>query len=375
MYKNIVAIITFAVVLSSFAVLHKEAQAAVGVKIQPSLIEERVDAGETFSSVLRITNLGDEKETFYFETRTISGISEDGTPQFKGKEIKSELDLISWITISKTSVTLGAKGIEEVPFSIRIPKNAPPGGHFASILVGTRPPQLQGIGASIAYEAGMIVALRVSRGEVSGGGVSADGVRRGGVKEDVVEEAGIREFSTNKTIYSKPNVKFVAKVENLGNVLVRPRGPIEITDSFGKKAAAILVNEEGVSVFPGQTRKFETSWQGEGLAFGRYQVVMSLTYGEDEKKTISAFLSFWVLPTNIILPIIGGMSGLILAIFLFIKLSIKKRLRELSAATGAVERGSVRSQRGAPFPRLAFFAIAILVSTMVFLLALFFFFA
>ncbi len=341
-----------------------KAQEATGIRIQPSLIEERVDPGQVFSSILRITNLDSAEKTFYIIKRNISGISNLGTPIFAGEEEETGYEISSWIKLSQESVTVPGKATREIPFSIEVPRNASPGGHFGGIFVSFAPPRPKETGIGIGFQVGTVINLRISG--------------------EVFEEAQIREFRADRAIYSKSEVKFMTRVENLGNVLVRPRGPLEITDFFGKKVAILRVNDEGAGVFPKTVRPFEAIWKGDGLFFGRYQVVMSLVYGEEGRKTISDSLSFWVLPLNIILPVVGGILGLIFLVFILVKLHIRRKLREIRGATENIvhqsrfetmEHELLHSKRGAPFSRLAIITIVLLVFTLLFLMVLFFFFA
>lgn len=340
------------------------AQKATGVKIQPSLIEERVDPGQVFSSILRITNLDSETKTFYIIKRNISGLSEQGTPIFADEKEETGYEVSSWIKLSQESVTIPGQMTKEIPFSIRVPREASPGGHFGAIFVTLTPVHPKETGVGVGFQVGTIINLRISG--------------------EVVEEAEIREFRTDRAIYRKPEVKFITRVENKGNVLVRPRGPLEITDFFGKKVAILRINDEGAGIFPKTIRPFETSWKGEGLTFGRYQVVMSLVYGEEGRKTISDTLSFWVLPLNIILPIVGGMLGVLLVIVVLVKLHIRRRIRQIqettrgSAGIPLRETESVwldqRKKLALP-SKLILMAALPLLFILIFLIILFFFFA
>ncbi len=354
----------FLAAIFSFIPFLLEAQEATGVKIQPSIIEERVDPGQVFSSVLRITNLDSETKTFYIIKRNISGTSPQGTPIFAGEEEKTGYEMSSWIKVAQDSVTIPGKQTKEIPFSIEVPANASPGGHFGGIFVSFTPLRPKETGMGVGFQVGTILNLRISG--------------------EVFEEAQIREFITDKAIYSKPFVKFITKVENLGNVLVRPRGPLEITDFFGRKVASLRINKEGAGVFPKTIRQFEMEWTGEKFAFGRYQVVMSLVYGEDERKTISGALSFWVLPLNIILPIVGGILGILALILVLVKLYIRRKILQIQEITRNSERASSRpvesaqlNQRGKPVlpSKLILITALLLISTLVFLLILFFLFA
>ena len=359
--------VSFAFIFSvSFALLPLaiQAQEASGIRIQPAIIEERVDPGETFSSILRVTNLDSETKTLYIIKRNISHLSPLGRPVFTEEGEETGFEISSWIQIRTEPFSIVGGATEEIPFSIVVPEDASPGGHFGGIFLTFTPQLPEETGVGIGYQVGTIINMRISG--------------------EIFEEARIREFRTDKTIYSKPDVIFIARVENIGNVLLRPRGPLEITDFFGKQVATLRINDEAAGVFPKTIRQFETSWQGEGLAFGRYQAVLSLVYGQEGRKTISRVRSFWILPLNIILSVAGSILGLILVVFIFVKLHIRRKVRELREATEstispgrfkAVERELLHHQKGAPFSRLALITTALLVFTVLFLVVLFFFFA
>jgi hypothetical protein len=78
-------------------------------------------------------------------------------------------------------------------------------------------------GAAVGYDVANIVSIRVAG--------------------DVSEGAEIRQFSTDQFVYGSTDVNFTLRIENLGNVLVRPSGPLEITNMFGKTVATLVFNE------------------------------------------------------------------------------------------------------------------------------------
>lgn len=349
-----------------FCVLGSEAKAqeTAGIRLQPAVIEERVEPGQALTFTLRATNLAPEIKTFYLIKKNISRLSPTGSPIFAEEGEETGFEVSSWIKLPAESLAIAAGKTEEISFSIEVPKKASPGGHFGGIFLSLTPERPKETGVGVGYQVGTLVNLRVSG--------------------EVFEEARIREFRSDKTIYSRPDVKFITRVENLGNVLIRPRGPLEITDFFGKKVATLRVNNEGAGVFPKSTRQFENSWQGEGFVFGRYEVLMGLVYGEEEKKNVSATFSFWVLPLNIILPIFGGILGLILIIILAVKLHIRKKIREIYQTTNVLQQGqagplvgnsNVSSAKFMPFPKLILLTVVLLLFVLIFLAALFFFFA
>jgi hypothetical protein len=351
MQAPIIVLASFIVFLNLGVSLAHAQQA--GIQIKPSIIEERVEPGQTYPFTLHITNRGSVSDTFFVTKRDITGIGEDGHPILADEsEEKTGFESSTWISVGQESVEIPSGQERSIPITILVPSDATKGGYFASIIVTTNPPQLQGVGATVSYGAATIVALRV-----------------GGSAGDAVEEVNIREFRTDKVLYGSPEVTFITKVANIGNTLLRPRGPLEITDMFGKKVASLVVNVDGAAVLPKGERTFETSWKGEGLFFGRYQVVMSLGYGEDEKKTVSETLSFWVLPANVLIPVLVVAAVLIIGLFTLTKMHIKRKLRSMnvSANTARRSRGTVS--------RSALTTVVFLVCTLAFFLFLFAFFA
>jgi len=336
-----------------FAALPAFAQQAAGIKIQPSILEERVDPGETRTHTLRVTNVSSDRRTFYLIPRDIVSIRSDGIPEFAEGPLL-EGGVASWVTLARTSLTLGSRQAGEVTFTIVVPGDAGPGAHLGGIIIATEPPAASGIGTAVAFGAGMILSLRVSGA--------------------VVEEASIREFRTDRSIYSRAEVQFLVRLENVGNALVRPRGPLEITDMFGKKVATLVVNDDAAAVAPKAVREFTVLWKGEGFAFGRYQTVLSVGYGEEEKKTVSAALSFWVLPLKPILFLLGGLAGLVLLLFFALKLYLRRMVRRMQEITGVSTSLSPQPRRRS-FSRLAIAAVSLLLFTLIFLVLLFFFFA
>jgi hypothetical protein len=347
-----------AVLVFNPSIFKAEAQSAEGVSVKPVLVGEdkKFNPGDTFSDVLWVTNVSSEDKMFYISARDISGIDQSGGPIFSAAAEKTGLELSSWVNLPVTSVVVKANETKEIPFSIKIPANANPGGHFGGIFFNVTPDKMKTIGSAIGYEVGTLINLTVAG--------------------NIVEEAQIREFSTDKNVYSRPTVGFKVKVENLGNVLIRPRGPLDITDSFGKKVGSLVMNDQNGGVFPKSTRTFEAKWEGNGLMLGRYQAVIGLVYGTEGMKTISQVVSFWIVPMDMILLVLGVIILLILVIVFSVKFYIKRKLREMGLASAgkAAPAGDVK-ESFAPFSKLAIIAITLIVLIFAFLLALFLLFA
>lgn len=335
-----------------------QAQELESIRLRPAIIEEPVEAGQTFNAVIDATNLGSGSKTFYILIRDIKGLAEDGKPIFAVKGESTGYEISDWVKIPSDQIVLGSNQTRKINMSIVVPSNATPGSHFGALFVSADPSLPQDTGLGVGYQVGSIISLRV--------------------KGDVIEEGSIREFRTDKTIYGKPNVNFLTKVENRGNAVLRPRGPIEITNFFGKKVATITMNDSAGAVLPKTDRTFSVNWDHDGFAFGRYEAVMGLIYGDEARSTITASTTFWVLPTKAILWIAGIILALLLIVFVVIKLIVRRKLKQLGVQQSGGRRkapGYVGAVQDLTIRRLVILSGGLVVLILALLAALFFAFA
>ena len=300
------------IIFLSFATLSPllaQAQSTEGIEIKPGVTEDRVNPGDTYRFSLRVKNVSATEQTFFIEKRDISGQDDQGRPIFAEDGQATDYELSSWITSAISSVTLSAGETQSVAFVAHVPKGATPGSHFGGIFFTAEAPKAEGSGAGIGFQVGSIISLRING--------------------DTTEDARLREFSTERMVYNSANVNFNVRIENLGNVLLRPHGLIDITDMRGKKVATVTVNDTAAPVFPATDRRYVPTWNYDSFAIGRYQAVLSLVYGEDGRKTVSSITSFWVLPVKPILTILGTLLGLMVLLYVMIRVYVRKKLREM----------------------------------------------
>jgi hypothetical protein len=284
-----------------------------GVRISPAMIEESVDPGTVMDYKFSIENLTNNEVVYYLFPLNISGIKGGGVPIFaKDNNEQTGYEMADWINLSVTEVTLPANGSVSVPFTISLPEDATPGSHFAGVFVSVDPPKIERSGAAVGYQVANIISLRVSG--------------------DIIDSASIRQFSTGKFLYGSQNVDFLVRIENSGNVLVRPTGPLEIFNMLGNQVGNVTFNAQESAVFPYDSRDFVgVSWEGDSVGFGRYEAILSPSYGDaGAKKTMSNTVTFWILPMNIIGPILAVLALMLIVTFIFIRLYIRRSLEYLN---------------------------------------------
>jgi hypothetical protein len=324
-----------------------QAQGNSGIGLKPATIEGPATPGETQVHKMSITNLSDVSQTYYLFTRDIVGVEGAGVPIFADEDQeKTGYEMSEWVSLDTTEISIGPKEEKEVTITIAIPENATPCSHFGGVFVSLEPPRMRATGASVGYEVANIISLRVAG--------------------ECVVNAQIRSFSTGNFIYGKPVVDFNARIENKGSTLVRPIGPLEIYNMFGKKVALLTMNENKSGIFPGTERGFQVTWEHDGQGFGRYEAIVSMIYGDQGRQsTISSTASFWILPMNIILPALGVLAVILLIAFVSVKLYINRAIRGFSGA-----RRIVRRRRGGGMSALLLVVVVMLGVTALFLIVL-----
>lgn len=338
---------------------------SIGIKVSPTKIEDIVEPGETYRYEIKITNPAEDSTTLYAYLKDFKAGGEGGDPVLIAPGSEEGYFLASWIDITTEGIDFAPKEEKSIEFLVKVPPETGPGGYYGGVFFGTKAPKFggtegeRGAGMTIAHQTGSLVLLQV--------------------KGDALEEASIREFNTDKEVYSTPfDVNFTVRIENKGNVHVKPIGQIGIENMFGKEVAIVRVNEDGGNVLPGQIRKFDYNWPGE-MGFGRYKSILGLSYGTSVdfggqgKQTLYTEKYFWIMPWKIILPIFGAVLAIFAVIFAFLRLYRNKAVRRAMAQAGLGHVKYVKKYQ-APSPITHILMILIVVIIVVFLLVSGFYF-
>lgn len=350
-----VLVLFAAMLLTSCFALNVHAQTAAGVELRPASIEPNlaVQPGSTLEYEITVSNVSSQAQTFYLLKKDIIGAGDNGAPLFASDELETTgFEISTWITLASEELTIEPNGSAPLKFTVTVPENASPGSHFGGIFISHEPPRSRETGAAIGYEVGSIISLRVAG--------------------DVKEQGTIRSFSTGNYVYGSLSVDFHARIDNEGSTLIRPFGPLEVYNMFGKRVATLTFNESQSGIFPGQTRDFSLQWSDDGTGFGRYTADVSLIYGlPGAQQTMSNSLSFWVLPMNIIGPALAVLAVLLLIVYVSVRMYVR---RQLSMA-GVSKRRVASRHRGPDSSAFLLVFVSMLTVTALFLIILLVLFA
>lgn len=260
------------------------AQTAQMLTVTPPLYQISVNPGQLWQSTLKVVNSNEYPLTVYAEVVNFEAQGEAGQGKFIPivGDTSERATLAEWIEIGAGPYVIPPEQTIDLSFFVEVPTDAPPGGHFAAILVSTEPPQIDDD----------MIALKTSQAITSLFFMRVEG--------DVVEKGDVREFTVLDRSLELPEAQFSLRFENKGNVLLQPRGAIIITNMWGKERGVIPINSQTHfgNVLPKSIRNFNFTWKGEKslTEIGRYRAEVSLAYGESGSQSAHAITYFWIIP-------------------------------------------------------------------------------
>lgn len=276
---------------------------SLSLSVSPTLFDMSANPGQEWRSSLKVINTNKFELTLYAEVVDFRpDLPGGGINYLENKIIEdaTSATLAEWIFLETEKITIPAGKTVDIPFIIKVPEKAEPGGHYAAILVGTRPTAK--FGGSGVQTSQIVTSLIFTR-----------------VAGEVKEVGTIQSFTTNARVLEKPEAEFKLLFENKGNVHLVPQGEIKITNLWGEERGVIPINQNSslTRVLPKSedfdgVGRYLFSWKGEWSVadIGRYKAVASLAFGSENQQTTTKTIYFWVVPIK-----------LVSVIFLFIVLS------------------------------------------------------
>lgn len=333
-----VFLLTLAIFISQIGL----AQAAGALKVSPIRVDELANPGDTISRSVTVTNDSDVPTTLYAYIRDFKSEGEDGQARLIQPGSESGPYLSSWIRINGQGVNFAAHEARNFDFKVVVPANAGPGGYYGALVFGSQAPNVRvdsaekGAAIGVAQQAAVLVLIQIA-GQVN-------------------ENATIRDFSTDKSLYNTPfTASLLTRIENNGNVHIKPRGVVQVYNMLGKEVTSIHINDKSANILPKTIRKFENTW-GDTFGFGRYKAVLSLSYGTSVEnggegmQSLNSIAYFWILPFKIVGTIFLILAGLFLLLFssfkVFKKRAMKNMMKELGVGGANLKRRKNKEAEG-----------------------------
>lgn len=294
------------------------AQNSQTLSVSPTLFDMSAEPGKKWSSSFRVINANPYELTVYASVVNFVPYGESGQGGFLSVKDSDSTGttLAEWITIDTPKIVIPPEQTATVPFSITVPGDASPGGHFASIMVGTQPPDNDSLGSRV--ETSQVVTSLVFM-RVAG---------------EIIESGQIRSFRTTSRIVEQPQATIELRFENTGNVHLRPQGEIIITNMWGQSRGIIPVNQSTMfgNVLPESIRRYAFTWTGDwSLAdIGRYKASVTLAYGDGSRQFVSSHYTFWLIPWKIVLTV---MFGFAITIYVFV-VGVRAYIRRVLLLSG-----------------------------------------
>ncbi|MEK7653485.1 MAG: hypothetical protein AAB358_03330 [Patescibacteria group bacterium] len=290
--------------------------------ISPPIIEVEVDPGQSVTKTIKVFNETDSDIAVKGYLELFKPKGERGEVEILPPEIGGQV--LSWVKLPLNSVSLEPSEIVEAPVIITIPKNIPVGGYYvAAMWESSAFPADQTKQVKINSRVGVLLLIRV--------------------KGEAKEELSILNFQAvgaspfwGENFYRRLPVNFYARLENTGNVHLKPTGLVIIKNIFGRVAASIPFNSDGRYILPQSKKQFDSVWSKggnsgsgfwpglkaeiTGLSLGRYTAQVQVDYGAKKERLYSGEASFWVVPWRTIL-----MAGIILFIVVIFRKIFRSR--------------------------------------------------
>jgi len=251
------------------------AQAAVGVS--PVTFELTASPGDVIINQLKVYNPStDTVIGIKMEVEDIAPTGETGHVTVEPAETET-YSIARWVKTEPEEFTLNPREEKFVTFTITVPENVEPGGHYGVVLAGTKGIAGPGtVGATIVERVGALVLL-ITPGEMR-------------------EELVVKDFIAPRYSEYGP-INFTMRFENKGTVHVKPVASITITNWLGKKVGEIQLPQR--NVLPDAVRRFEASWDKKWLFAGKYTATLTGNYGISRSSVSSVVITFWAFPWKV----------------------------------------------------------------------------
>ncbi len=284
LYTTIMSLIMVVLLYPTFG----EASLGSGFSVEPAVIHVSVAEDTLFSSAFTLKNLEAQPVSVSIRVADFEPLDSGvGVREFDHRVGPDDpLFASSWVAYPKETLTLAPKKKLSVPFSIRVPKDAVPGGKSITFVVET-------IGGNVHSRMYVLCFLNIPG--------------------DARELLTIEDLSFGSPVYNAPHGRVSIQLKNDGDTHIRPEGVVVIRNMFGvERGRYMLSHTDAVgTLVPGARRTIEYLWVGDSglFDFGLWNARLTLTYGNGNTHEVSArafMLLFPVLPMALFVLTMGS---------------------------------------------------------------------
>lgn len=276
-YKVGLALALVGLLLFSFAPVR--AIDGESIVLSPASKRLKLNAGETIKDTFKVINDGTVAYDFVVYASPYSVANKTYTPNYDEK--KPNADFYRWVTFDKREYTLKPGESVDVPYTVAVPVDVAPGGHYSVLFAETQ----------VADEQSSQIARKKRVGEIVYANVSGDYITAG------------KQVSANiDWLQLGGPVTATVTVENTGNTDFPLTEYFQVKNVLGSKVYE-LSNEK--VMLPKTTRDLQLSWKN-GPIMGLYNVRVE-TKILDKMETTSTWvllMPMWILVLSI-LAVIG----------------------------------------------------------------------
>lgn len=259
--------------------------------ISPLKYESTIAAGESQNFLMSVENNASSVRSYQL---VVVGAKQDQSGHLV---FNKNIDIAeNWINFKESQIEVKSKEKKDIIFTISVPKNTPPGGHY--IGVGVEEKNDYGFSTRLMT----VVTFQVA-------GIANESLR-------------LENFYSIKKYFFDENWRYFLQLKNVGNIDLTMSANAKVLSSNDKMVFSSTV-DLGSRLFSGSSRNVNFDLVPKKIVLpGRYQTVLTLHYGLTNQQIVSV-LDFWYLPAWFLL------SVLMFVILLFLFFIIKKRKHEV----------------------------------------------
>lgn len=246
-----------AVVLLSICAVSAFCQGNISINVGPPKVDISILPGRSFTGLVNVTNTGTVPVHITVYPSDLS-VDLDGELSFL-EAGTTPYSCANWLKINPEEFDLVQVMSVPVRYTVEAPENAT-GSYAATIFCQTRPQQLRGWGVATSARVGTIVVVTIA----------GTGFKKG----------EIISMNLSPAIRDRPS-EILITFKNSGNILLRPKGNIEIKDIGGVLWFNLPINEDEAGVLPQSSKRFRVPLPTV-MSPGRYKFSATLDYGGEE---------------------------------------------------------------------------------------------